>query len=316
MAQIALCVGIDVSKPWLDAYRHPDGAQQRFANDAAGWAAMLAWLSGLNILRVAVEASGGYERDVVKALSEAGLVVRILDPWRVRLFARARGRRAKNDRIDARNIAEFTALEDTPGKLPDDKRDHIGELLAARQALLDANTQLGNAGQHLRDRRTAGWFTRLAASLTRQAKVLEGRIGEAIAAEAEFRQIARLLRSAKGIGPLFTAAVIARLPELGHVDRRQISSLVGVAPFDDDSGDASGPRHIQGGRTLVRNLLYMATLSAIRHNPLIAAHYRQLLGRAKKPKVAIVACMRKLLTILNAMVATNQPWRDPDAAAP
>jgi transposase len=315
MAQIALYVGLDVSKPWLDAYRHPDGARQRFSNDAAGWERLLGWLRGLSILRVGVEASGGFEQGVVKALMEKHMAVRILDPQRVRLFARARGRRAKNDRIDARIIAEFTALADTPSKLPNPARDHIGELLGARQTLLDAKTQLGNVASQLRDKRTAGWFSKQIAVMTRQVKVLEARIGEAISADAGFAHRAQLLRSAKGVGLIFTASAIARLPELGQLKRRQISALVGVAPFDDDSGSANGPRHIQGGRSLVRNLLYMATLSAIRYNPLIAAHYAQLRRRGKLPKVAIVACMRKLLTILNAMVASNQPWRDCDAAA-
>jgi transposase len=315
MAQIAFFVGIDVSKLWLDAHRHPDGECARFANDGTGWSTLLTWLSSVEVVRVGVEATAGFERGVVKALSDEGVVVRILDPRRVRLFAQARGRWAKNDRLDARTIAEFTALADTPSKLPDDKRDHIGELLTARQALLDVMTQLGNVGEHLRDRRTTGWFSRHAASLTRQVKVLERRIGEAIAAEPSFAHLAHLLRSAKGIGLLFAAAAIARLPELGQLDRRKIGSLVGVAPFDDDSAQSRGARHIQGGRTLLRNLLYMATLSAIRHNKVIAAHYRQLRTRGKQPKVAIVACMRKLLTILNAMVATNQTWRDREAAA-
>jgi transposase len=315
MAQIAFNVGLDVNKLWLDAYRHPDGVRQRFSNDAAGWATLLAWLAGLSILRVGVEASGGFEQGVVKALMEERIAVCILDPYRVRLFARARGRRAKNDRIDARVIAEFTALVDTPSKLPDAARDHVGELLGARQALLDAKTQLSNVAGHLHDKRTAGWFGRQIAALTRQVKVLEARIGEAISADAGFAHRARLLRSAKGVGLMFTAGAIARLPELGQLKRRQISALVGVAPFDDDSGSANGPRHIQGGRSLVRNLLYMATLSAIRYNPVIAAHYAQLRRRGKLPKVAIVACMRKLLTILNAMIASNQPWRDGHAAA-
>jgi transposase len=315
MAQIAFYVGIDVSKAWLDVYRHPDGARERFGNDASGWAGLLAWLEGLAIVRIGTEASGGFERDVVAALKRVGLAVRILDPQRVRWFARARGRRAKNDRIDARVIAEFTASVDMPSKLPDEACDRVGELLVARQTLLDSKTRLANVATHLRDRRTAAWFTKQIAVLTRQMATIEQRIAEAIAADEGFSHRAALLRSAKGVGLIFAAGAIARLPELGQLDRRKISALVGIAPFDNDSGAASGQRHIQGGRASVRNLLYMATLCAIRHNPLIAAHYQRLRANGKLPKVAIVACMRKLLTILNAMVATNQPWRHPDTAA-
>ena len=316
MAQEAFCVGIDVSKPWLDAYRHPDGARERFANDGEGWAALLVWLAGVNIVRIGIEASGGFEQGVVKALMGHGLAVRILDPQRVRLFARARGRRAKNDRIDARVIAEFTALGDTPCKLPDAARDQLGELLGARHALLEASTQLGHVSAHLSDRGTAAVFKKQLAALSRDVVMLERRIGQAIAANEAFDKTAQLLMSAKGVGLILAATLIARLPELGRLDRRKICALVGVAPYDDDSGDASGARHIQGGRRLVRNVLYMATMgAATRHNPRLMAHYRQLRAHGKKPKVALVACMRKLLTILNAMVKTNQPWREPATIA-
>jgi transposase len=316
MAQIALCVGIDVSKPWLDVYRHPDGAQARFSNDADGWAALLAWLDGVSIVGIGVEASGGFERGIVEALQDKHLPVCILDPWRVRLFARARGRRAKNDRIDARVIAEFTALGELACKLPDRARDRLGELLAARQCLIEASTRLGNVAEHMRDRRTTVLLRKQAGVLACQVDRLEQLIGEAIAAEADFSRIARLLMSVKGVGLILAATLIARLPELGTLNRRKICALVGVVPFDNDSGGRSGQRHIQGGRTFVRNVLYMATMgAATRHNPRLMAHFRHLRAQGKEPKVAIVACMRKLLTILNAMLATNQPWRELAPAA-
>jgi transposase len=311
MARIVCFVGIDVSKLWLDVYRHPDGRRGRFGNDVAGWDALTDWLADVPVVRIGMEASGGYERDVAGRLAAAGFAVRVLDPARVRYYARALGRRAKNDRIDARSIAEFTAHDDRPGKVLDKARDRLVELLNLREALSDNRARLTALAEHLRDKSFVRSTTLHLAKLDRDIKRLERHLADEIATNEAFAPLARLLRSAKGVGPILAATLIARLPELGTLHRRHIASLVGVAPFDDDTGQTKGKRVIKGGRARVRQVLYMAAMvAATSRNPRLKAFYRHLREAGKPPKVALVACMRKLLTILNAMVASGQPWRD------
>lgn len=316
MAQAAFFVGIDVAKLWLDVYRHPDGRRARFDNKAAGWKALAAWLADEPIVRIGMEASGGYERDVAEWLMAAGFAVRILDPARVRYYARSLGRRAKNDRIDARTIAEFTAHGDRPGKALDKARDRLAELLNLREALIDNRTRLAALAEHLRDKAFVRSTALHVAKLDRDIKRLEQHLATAIAANDAFASLARLLCSAKGVGLVLAATLIARLPELGTLHRRHIASLVGVAPFDNDTGQSKGKRTIKGGRARVRHVLYMATLVAAARgrNPALKAFYRRLRASGKPAKVALVACMRKLLTILNFMVATREPWRDTTAS--
>lgn len=316
MAQVAFSVGIDVSKPWLDVYRHPDGRRARFSNDATGWKALLAWLDDAPIIRIGLEASGGYERAVAEQLMAAGYAVRVLDPARVRYYALALGRLAKNDRIDARTIAEFTAHGDRPSKALDKARERLTELLNLREALSDNHTRLAQVAEHLRDKAFARSTATHLAKLDRDIERIERRLEEAIAGNEPFVRLSRLLRSAKGVGPILAATLIARVPELGMLTNRQIAALIGVAPFDDDSGPSKGKRHIKGGRARVRRVLYMATMvAATRHNPVLNAYYQRLIAAGKLPKVALVACMRKLLTILNTMVAKGETWRDMTMAA-
>ena len=312
MAQRVFFVGIDVAKLWLDVYRHPDGQRARFGNDLAGWKALMDWLAEVPVARIGMEASGGYERGVAERLAAAGFAVRVLDPARVRYYARALGRRAKNDRIDARTIAEFTAHGDRPGKALDKARDRLAELLNLREALNDNRTRLAALAEHLRDKTFVRSMALHLARLDRDIRRLERHLADEIAANEAFAQVARLLRSAKGVGLILTAALIARLPELGTLHRRHIASLVGVAPFDNDTGQTKGKRTIKGGRARVRHVLYMATLVAAARgkNPALTAFYRRLRAAGKPAKVALVACMRKLLTILNTMVARGEPWRD------
>jgi transposase len=315
MAQVAFSVGIDVSKLWLDAYRHPDGRRARFSNDAAGWKALLAWLGAAPIVRIGLEASGGYERAVAEQLA-AAYAVCVLDPARVRYYALALGRLAKNDRIDARTIAEFTAHGDRPSKALDKERERLTQLLNLREALSDNRTRLANAAEHLRDKAFARSAAAHLAKLDRDIGRIERHLEDAIAATESFAGLSRLLRSAKGVGPILAATLIARVPELGTLTNRQIAALIGVAPFDDDSGPSKGKRHIRGGRARVRRVLYMATMvAATRHNPVLKAYYQRLIAAGKLPKVALVACMRKLLSILNTMVAKGETWRDMTTAA-
>src|SRR6516225_3791953 len=288
MAYFRDVVGIDVSKQYLDLYVLSGQQRRTVANTAAGYGDFVSWLKSLGVRMAVMEASGGYERDVAKALRQAGFDVRIVDPKRVRHFAKAAGRLAKNDRIDAEMIAEFGAVFAAAQRceIPlDAKREHLAGLVAARQALMGHQTSLQN----------------------QISACPKGPARQALAAAlkpipASIKQLDRLI--AKAI-----AALIAWLPELGRLDRRALAALVGVAPFDDDSGKRTGQRYIKGGRGKLRNIAYMAVMgAATKHNPVLKAYYDSLLNRGKLKKVALIACLRKLLTILNTMVAKQQDW--------
>ena len=313
MTQIQDVVGIDISKRNLDVY--VVGAQQERAvgNDAAGHGELTAWLKELGVDRAVMEASGGYERTIAAALRRAGFDVRIVDPKRVRHFAKAAGRLAKNDRIDARIIAEFGAVfAATPVRhdiTVGPQHQRLSDLVGARQGLIDHQTGLRNQVSAA----PAGAARRaLAATLKpieRAIEKLDRLIAEAIAEHPPFAALAARLATVPGLGPVAISAIIAWLPELGQIDRRQLAALVGVAPYDDDSGNRNGQRYIQGGRYKLRNILYMVTMgAATRHNQLLRAHYEALIKRGKPAKVALIACLRKLLAILNTMVAKQRDW--------
>jgi transposase len=317
MAHSLDVVGIDVSKQNLDLYALSHGQSRTMANTAAGHAELVSWLTSLGVKLAVMEASGGYERTVARALQRAGFKVCVVDPKRVRHFARAAGRLAKNDRIDARIIAEFGAVFAVTQRCeiaPDAKRDHLAGLVAARQALIEHQTGLQN---QISAAPAGAARQALAATLKPIAgaiKKLDRLIAAAIAEHPPFAALAARLATVPGLGPVAIAALIAWLPELGRLDRRALAALVGLAPFDDDSGKRTGQRYIQGGRRKLRNIFYMAGMgAATRHNPVLNAYYTALIERGKLPKVAIIACMRKLLTILNAMVAQQKDW-EPELA--
>jgi transposase len=302
MAQIGGIVGLDVSGKRIDGFVLPIGREISGANEATARARLVADLRGLEVGEAVLEASGGCERELVSALRQAGLVVRVVDPKRVRHFARALGNRAKNDRIDARVIARFAATIGGPAPEHDPAREALAALVAARQSLVAAHTRATNqARQHKGVAARA--LARVRKSIEREIAGLDRRIAKTIAANPAFAALARIIDSVPGVGSVLTAALIAWLPELGRIDRHALAALVGVAPFDNDSGAVQGERHIAGGRTPLRNLLYMATMSAAtQHNPVLKAVYGRLLARGKLAKVALVACMRKLAIILNARV--------------
>ena len=303
--------GIDVSKATLDVALLPSGEVLQFGNDAPGIEQLGEKLKSSAVNLVVMEATGGYETAVATALVGAGLRVAVVNPRQIRDFAKATGRLAKNDRIDARTIAEFTAHGERPSKALDKERERLAELLNLREALGDNRMRLANVAEHLRDKSFARSTATHLAKLDRDMGRIERHLEDAIAANDAFAGLSRLLRSAKGVGPILAAMLIARVPELGTLKNRQIAALIGVAPFDDDSGPSKGKRHIRGGRTRVRRVLYMATMvAATRHNPVLKAYYERLIAAGKLPKVALVACMRKLLTILNTMVAKGETWRD------
>jgi len=308
MAQVKRIVGIDVSKHRLD-WCVRGVAHASAANDKGGCAGLVRELGRLDVGMAVMEASGGYERLAAEALRAAGIAVSVVDPKRVRNLARAKGRRAKNDPIDADMIALFGELfPDQATVVRDPDRAVLAQLLAERQDFAALYTQASNRGEHAGSRIAAKHRTALLKQLTQAIKALDQAIARQIAT-TPLAEPARLIDSVPCLGLMSVAALLAWLPELGTLDRRQIAALVGVAPFDDDSGERHGQRHIAGGRKQLRNLLYMAVMGgATRSNPVLKACYDRLRANGKEAKVAIIACMRKLLHILNTMIARGEAW--------
>ena len=311
MPQQGRIVGIDVSK--LKAEACIRSLQQRRCEPSTpqGEAALIAWLRANAVTLAVMEASGGYERGWAEALRKAGIAVRVVDPKRVRYFAKSAGRLAKNDPIDAEMIAwfgeTFTA-EAEPAHDPE-------RAALARRRLIGLATQVAQLAEHRQPRVVAQAQQAIGKIVKTQLAKLEIAIDAKIAANAAFRARAAIIRSVPGLGPHFTAGAIAWLPELGRISSKAAAALVGVAPYDDDSGERQGERRINGGRREIRDLLYMATLAAAsRHNPVVKAYYQRLRAKGKKAKVALVACMRKLIVILNTMLARGQNWNPPAAA--
>jgi transposase len=308
MAQIVVTAGIDVSKPRLDVEIWPIRQQISVDRDASGLATLIIWLTEHGVPRVGLEASGGYERLVIDTLQDAGFDVVLLNALRVRRFAQAKGKWAKNDTVDARTIAQFTAfmVEQAPTPRRRDL-DPLVEHLVLRRQLRHWITDCTNQLEHLREAGLRTIIRLRRDSFARQLKRLDQKLAALLNAHDEWGAVARRLQTVPGVGPVTSQTLIALLPELGRLTRRMIASLVGLAPYDDDSGKRRGERRIKGGRATVREALSMATVSAMTHNPLIAAFAARLNG--KKPKVIITACMRKLLVILNAMLRDGTDWR-------
>lgn len=308
MADMVRLAGIDVSKDKLDVHVLPSGESRTVAYDRRGLAGLRRWLIGLGVALVAVEASGGYEREVSEELEEAGLIVHRLNPLRVRRFAQLKGRLAKTDRLDARTIAEFACAYPQERQLRrDPRRERLAEHLLVRRHTQDAILDCINQLEHLRDGQLRRLVTARKASLERVRDKLDRCLVELIAEHDDLAELSERLRTVPAVGPVLATTLIALLPELGTLTRRQIASLVGVAPFDRSSGRQNGPKSIEGGRAFVRKALYMAAMVASRHNPVIAAFYERLAG--KKGKVRLVACMRKLIVTLNAVVRDGAQWQ-------
>jgi len=314
MSETSVAVGIDISKGHVDvAVTGASFKGQRFDNDEEGHSALIAALQPLGVMLVVMEATGGYEAVLACALQAAGLPVAVVNPRQARDFAKSMGMLAKTDRIDARALAEYaqvlgkrTDLQRFLLPLSSQEQQLLAAMVTRRRQLLAMRTserqRLGFAMPAIRPSLEA-MILAIQAQLDDVETQMTGHVRQ------HFGPLDALLRSAGGIGPVASATLIADLPELGRLNRRQISALVGVAPMAQDSGKSRGRRRIQGGRFEVRRVLYMAALVASRYNPMIKSFYERLVAAGKLPKVALVACMRKLLTSLNAMVRDQTPWR-------
>ena len=302
-------VGIDVSKLTLDFDCLPVSAAQQFANDAAGIAALVALLQGSGVERIVIEATGGYETAVASALAVASLPVVVVNPKQVRDFAKAMGHFAKTDRLDAKVLALFgERIKPALRTIPDEAQRALADVLGRRTQLVVMRAQekarlatvaavaRKNVKQHI------AWLDKCIGKLDTD-------LGDRLRSSPVWCHKATLLDSVPGVGEVTTFSLLAKLPELGTLNRQKISALVGLAPFSDDSGKRQGARYIRGGRAEVRCVLYMTTLSAIKHNPPIKAMYERLTKAGKPFKLAMTACMRKILTILNAMLKMNQTWK-------
>jgi transposase len=316
MAQTGAIVGIDVSKDKLDVALRSAKAAAIFANNGDGHRELLKWLVHHGAAKVVMEATAGYEMACRKFLMKAGLGVVVVDPKRVRHFAKSAGQLAKNDAIDAQMIAWFgEVFDDLTGKAQDDEREELEHLLTARRALGLMQAKVENWRGHERPKLVQKAYQALLRALACQIDKLDEAITTQIDGRARFAERAEIIRSVPGLRDVSAAGLIAFLPELGRVDRQAAAALLGVAPFDDDSGKHRGRRVIMGGRRKLRTLLYMPLVgAATRHNPVLKAHYQRLLARGKEPKVALMACMRRLIGILNAMLARGEKW-DPNKHA-
>lgn len=301
-------VGIDVAKATLDIAVDTEQTVAQESNDAAGIAKLVAGLSDLAPTLIVVEASGGWEMDLVAGLAGAGLPVALVNPTRVRYFAKATGQNAKTDKLDAQLLARFAAtIRPEVRPLKQGAQSRLSQVVSRRQQLIKMltmeknrrSTTRGEMGQQLEHH--IRW-------LQAEIEVLNDKLRQLIAASPHWRAKDEVLRSAPGVGPVTALTLLADLPELGCLNRQEIAALVGLAPLNRDSGPVRGKRRIFGGRASVRCVLYMAALSAAKSNPVIRDFYQRLLANGKAKKVALTACMRKLLVMLNAMIRDMKPW--------
>jgi transposase len=317
MAQSGLVVvGIDVAKDKVDACIRALSLRQTCPSTAQGRRNLVAWLHRHQVNKAVMEASGGYERDWARVLRHAGIEVRIVDPKRVRSFARSAGRLAKNDAIDAEMIAWFAeTFSEAPGQRPDAAHEELLALVKARLGLVELKTRLQRQSEQAAPGPAQNARARVLKRLASEVAKLEAAISTKIKGTPHLAERAEIIESVPGLAGTTAANLVAGLPELGQVSEEIAAALLGAAPYDDDSGKRHGERHIKGGRRWVRNALYMPCVGAATlNNPVLKASYDRLIAKGKKPKVAIVACMRKLIVILNTMIARRQKW-DPSRYA-
>jgi len=311
MGSVGIFVGIDVAKAQLDVAIRPSGEYFTAPHDDPGVSGVVQRLCALQPTLVVLEATGGFELDVASALGAAGVPTAVVNPRQVRDFARSTGLLAKTDRLDAQVLAHFgEALRPAARSLPDAQAQELSAVLLRRRQLLEMlvaeKNRLPTATRRIRPQlqHHIEWLQQQVADLDRD-------LGALIRSSPLWRAKDDLLRSVPGVGPVLATTLLASLPELGTLNRQQIAALVGVAPLNRDSGTWRGRRTVWGGRAHVRAVLYMSTLVAVRHNPRLRSFYARLRAAGKVPKVALTACMRKLLTILNAILKHQTPWALP-----
>ena len=309
-------VGIDVAKDKVDACIRALRLRQTFPGTAQGHRKLVAWLRKHQVNKAVMEASGGYERDWVRMLRAAGIEARIVDPKRVRSFALSAGRLAKNDTIDAEMIAWFAeTFSEAPGQAHDAAHEEVLTLVKARMGLVNLKTRLQTQSEHAATGLVRKAHARLLKALTAEIAKLEAIISARIKATPHLAERSEIIESVPGFAKTTAANLVAGMPELGQVSDDIAAALIGVAPYDDDSGKRRGERHIKGGRRWVRNAIYMPCLgAATQSNPVLKVFYDRLIAKGKKPKVALIACMRKLIIILNTLIARRQKW-DPNRYA-
>jgi transposase len=317
MSSQPLFVGIDVSKARRDtALRPDDGRTFADPNEPGGIAALVTRLVALQPALIVLEAAGGYEMPLAAALQVAGLPVAVVNPRQARAFAKATGRLAKTDRIDAAVLAHFAeAVRPDPRPVPDPEVRHLDALLARRQQLIGMRVMEANRLGTATDPAVRAGLGRHIAWLEAELAEADEQLAAAVRASPAWREKDQLLQSVPGIGPVSSQTLLAALPELGALPGGQLAALVGLAPFNDDSGTRQRGRHVRGGRAVVRRVLYLAALSAARHNPVLQAFRARLAGRGKRPKVILTAVARRLLGIANAIIRSGRPWQAELAAA-
>ena len=302
-------VGVDVSKEKLDVCLLPGGELHEFANDRAGQAALVACIAQLPAAAVVLEASGGYERSALLALQEAGLRVALVNPRQVRDFAKGLGQLAKTDRLDAFVLARFAQLvAPLPTEKTSAQQQELEALVTRRRQLLEVRVAEQNRVEQTRDKFIAQTFKRVLKTIDGEISKLEDRIAKLLESDDQWKTKLQLLLSTPGVGKTTGAALLAELPELGKLSRQQIAALVGVAPYCHDSGRSRGKRKIWGGRRSLRSILYMAALTARRCNPIIRQFAARLHQAGKAHRCIQIACVRKLLVILNSMLKNQTSW--------
>lgn len=305
-------VGVDISKGWADFHCKPKGDAARFGKDEVAKA--VAWVVEKRPSMVVMEASGGYEDALWAALDQAGVAVAVVNPTNVRRFAQASGQHAKTDRIDAEMVALYGLLM-KPRITPRIRNPRLRELLCRRGAIVEHLSAEKNRLQQTKDEAIKQMVRESIHFANQQRKAADAAIAQELASSDVDRRRVEILDSVTGIAATSAGALVILLPELGTISRRKITKLAGLAPFTRDSGKWKGKRFIGHGRAAVRAALYMPTLVATRHNPVIREYYKRLVGAGKPKKVALTACMRKLLTIINAMVAADTMWKQPEPSA-
>ena len=308
------CVGIDISEDFLDVYLHPAGKEVRLPHSDEGTASLVALLREYKIERVVLESTGGLQRRLVRSLQEAGYSVSVVNPERIWAYRRLVGRVAKTDRIDARLIAEYAATMRPAESVPlSEAQQAMKELSSRRDQLIEAISAEKKRLRRVSHEAVRASLESQIASLEREVKRIESAIEEAVAGDEATRATAEILGSIPGVGKLTAHLMAIDLPELGRLGDKQIASLAGVAPHPDESGKYRGKAFIRGGRPRVRAKLYMSAFNARRYNPVIGGFYARLVARGKTFKQAMTACMRKLLVLMNTLVARGQVW-DPSYA--